>query len=690
VPRPATEVAAAREGRRRRGRGSADRPDGRAGGAADTGVAGAADTSAGGRAGAAPRLMPRDLSPATRRLACWIIAGASLVMLLVLTQGRPWELFARGAFTSDFYDAQADSFTQWRLDVEPDVASIEGIVQGDETHLYYGVFLAVLRLPVAVVTDELAGRLARLSILVAYALGLVFSVHLAQAARAVVARATAPGDRRHLDVDPDPDRGDGRGPVAALVLAMAASPALYLGGWITVYHETELWAATWAVAALACSFRVLTDPAPRWGYLACGAGALCLLTRAPTGGAVIAAVFLALLVASWPRVTRMIGPALVAVLGLVVHVTVNLGRFGTALSVPFDDQLATRTDARRFDWLSEHGLFDVAFIPSTLVAYLRPDALRIERVVPFVRFGPPATELGSIEFESNTPTTSLTLSATLLTILAVAGVVWAVRRRQWAVLGVLVLTGIGVGPTLGIGFVANRYLVDFLPPMAAAAALGVWSLRTTRRRAAGITLAGLAAWGLAVNVALAVWTAQVLSPRFFDERFELDAAVFPAPSPGIAPLDAIDHDDTPFGTLGVDRGPDGGEPCHGVYVIEMTGISAVERTDGDRRLARAVTFGDDATIVDNGTWTLRLHADGELVLTTPDYETPVTNVEAEPGDELEVEVVADPVTGERHVDVNGRTTFLAEDVYDGRGLAPDAVEPGPLCETASERMTSGG
>ena len=45
----------------------------------------------------------------------------------------------------------------------------------------------------------------------------------------------------------------------------------------------------------------------------------------------IGAVFLALVVASWPRVTRMIGPALVAVLVLVVHVSVNLGRFGTAL-----------------------------------------------------------------------------------------------------------------------------------------------------------------------------------------------------------------------------------------------------------------------------------------------------------------------------------------------------------------------
>jgi hypothetical protein len=657
--------------------------------------------------------MPHDLSPAARRLAWWIIAAASLAMLLVLTQGQPWELFARGAFSSDFYDAQAESFTEWRLDVDPDVASIEGIIQGDETHLYYGVFLALLRLPVAFVTDELAGRLARLSILVAYALGLVFSVHLAQAARAVVARATAAGDaRRDLEADHHPDdgtgddgtdenagdddaategaSGDGRWRVAALLLAMAASPALYLGGWITVYHETELWAATWAVAALAFSFRVLTDTAPRWGYLACGAGALCLLTRAPTGGAVIGAVFLALLVASWPRVTRMIGPALVAVLGLVVHVAVNLGRFGTAMSVPFDDQLATHTDTRRFDWLSEHGLFDLGFIPSTLFAYLRPDALRIERVVPFVRFGPPATELGSIEFESNTPTTSLTMSATLLTILAVVGIVWAVRRRQWAVLGVIVLTAVGVGPTLGIGFVANRYLVDFLPAMGAAAALAVWTLRATRRRAAGITLAGLAAWGLAVNVVLAVWTAQVLSAGFFDTRFELDAAVFPAPSPGIARLDAVDHDDTMFGTLGVDRGPNGDGPCHGVYVVDMTGVAAVERTDGDRRLASTVTFGEDATIVDNGTWTLRLRADGELVLTTPDYETPVTEVEAQPGDELDVEVVADPVTGERHVDVNGKTTFLAEDVYDGPALAPDAIDPGPLCETASERMAPGG
>jgi hypothetical protein len=668
-------------------------------------------------------MMPHDLPPATRRLAWWIVAGASLVMLLVLTQGQPWDLFARGEFSSDFYDAQAEALTRWRLDVDPGVASIEGIIRGEDTYIYFGIFLSLLRVPAALVTDELAGRLARLSILVAYALGLVFTVHLAQAARSLVARVAAAGDRGAVhggrdggeddaasdavdaatdvvgeavgeragaataaETPTDGDSDDGRWRVAALILAMAASPVLFLGGWITVYHETELWSATLAVAALAFSFRVLADPAPRWAYLACGAAALCIMTRAPTGAAVTGAVVLALVVASWPRVSRMIRPALVAVLGFVIHVAVNFGRFGTALSVPFKDQRATHIDADRFEWLSENGLFAPGFIPSTLFAYLRPDALRIERVVPFVRFGPPATELGGIEFESNTPATSLTLSATLLTILAVVGVVWAVRRRQWAVLGMIALTAVGVGPTLGLGFVANRYLVDFVPALAAAAALAVWSMRPTRPRIARGAVVGLTAWGLAVNVALAVWTAQVLSPGFFERRFDLDAAVFGAPSPGIERLSGIDHGDTPFGTLGVDRGPDDSESCHGVYVIDTTGISAVERTEGDRRLVRTVRFGDDATIVDNGTWTLHLQADGDLMLTTPDYETTVTTVEAEPGDELDIEVVADPVTDSRHVDVDGTTAFLAEDVYEGPGLAPGAVEPGPLCETAAERL----
>ncbi|HKY65693.1 MAG TPA: hypothetical protein VJM49_04955, partial [Acidimicrobiales bacterium] len=564
-------------------------------------------------------------------------------------------------------------------------------------------FLALVRLPVALVTDELAGQLARLSILVAYVLGLVFTVHLAQAARGVVLPRRTVGDGTDHDADAEngdadtadtADTADGaegaddsaRWRVAALVLAVAVSPTLFTGGWVTVYHETELWACTLAIASLACSFRLVTEPSARWAYGAGVAAALCTMTRAPAGVGVAAAALVAIAVAYRPRITRMVGPALVALSGGLVHAAVNAGRFGSATAIPVTNQVQTKIEPARAQWFADHNgsFFSLEFVPSSLLAYLRPDALRLERVVPFARFGPSATELGGVEFESNTPTTSLTVAATLLLILAVVGVVWAARHRRWAVLGIVGASAIAAGPTLALGFMANRYLVDFLPSMAAAAAVAVWAIRPARRAVARAGLAVLVAWGLLVNVALAVWTAQVHAAGFHRDRLRVDAAVFDAPSPGIVSAHALDADDL-FGTLGVDRGPDGDEHCHGVYVVGMTGVSALERTQGDRRLATTVPFGD-ATIVDNGTWALRLHEDGDLVLTTASGEYSIGSVGGHPGDRVEVDVVVDPVTGERFASVGDEFAYLPAEVLEGRGLAPDAIDLGPLCEMADSRM----
>jgi hypothetical protein len=370
---------------------------------------------------------------------------------------------------------------------------------------------------------------------------------------------------------------------------------------------------------------------------------------------------------------------------------VNTARFGSPTALPVNDQLLTKVEPARAGWFAAHGdsFFSLEFVPSTLLAYLRPDALRVERVLPLVRFGPTPAELGGVEFESITPTTSLTVSATLLTILAVVGVVWVVRHRRWAVLGIVAAGALAAGPTLALGFLANRYLLDLLPPMVAAAAVAVWSVRPGRPVVVGAGLAVLVAWGLVVNVALAVWTAQVHAPGFFRDRLRLDAAVFPAPSPGIVTERALDPGDDLFGTLAVDRGPGDDEPCHGVYVAGVTGITALERTEGDRRLTTTVPFGD-ATIVDNGAWALHLRAGGDLVLTTPGGQAAIGSIDGRPGDRIEVEVVADPVTGEQFVEAGGRFVYLPPAVSNGPGLAPEAGEPGPLCELADERLPARG
>lgn len=626
--------------------------------------------SPGGRRRAWDKVMPAGLPGSSRRLAWGIIVAASLVMLLLLTDGRPWTLFSSGDFSSDFYDAQAEALTHRRLAVDPSVASIEGIVQGDETHLYYGIFLALVRVPVALVTDSLAGQLTRLSILVAYTLALVFTVHLAHAGQQLVGREADDRDRWR---------------VAVLLLAVATSPALFTFGFTTVYHETELWAFTLALAALVCAARLLSTPERRWAYGAAVACSLCTMTRASVGVALTGATLVALVVAYRSAIPRLAGPALAAVGGGVVHAAINTARFGGVWSLPLDHQVLTGIEPARARWFAEHGnsLFGAEFVPSTLLHYLRPDAVRFDRVVPFVRYGPPAVELNGIEFESNTPATSLTVAATLLLLLAIGGAVWAVRERRFALLAVVAATAVGGVPTLAAGFVANRYLVDLLPALALAAAPAVW-LTPPGRLAVRWLVVALVAWGALVNVTLGVWSGRATEPGFVEGRFRLDERLFDGPAPGVARLEDV-TDRTLFGTVAVDA--DAGR-CHGVYVVGNKGWTVIERRAGDR-MVEGTSPRRGTRLVDNRAWTLELRTDGVIVYESDDERRELATLDPSREEPVDYHIVVDPVTEERYGIVDGTLFYLPVSTLDGPPLGAGDTSPGPLCRLMTERLGDG-
>jgi hypothetical protein len=610
-------------------------------------------------------MMPSGLSPASRRLAWQIIAAAVLVMLLLLTDGRPWTLFSSGEFSSDFYDAQARSLAHGKLAVDPEVASFEGIVQGDETHLYYGIFLAVARVPITLLTHSLSGQLARLSILLAYALSLVATVHLAYAGQQLVGRQSDDRDRWRI---------------ALLLLAVAASPALFTFGWITVYHETEMWALTLALAALACALRLLTTPSRRWAYGAGAAASLCTTTRASVGMAVTGAVLVSLVVAYRSSIRQFVGPALAALAGCVVHGIVNTVRFGGPWDIPVLDQVQTKDPGRR-RWFAEHdGFFSAEFVPSTLLQYVRPDAIRIERIVPFVRYGPPAVELNGVDFESNTPTTSLTVAATLLVILAVAGVVWALRERRFALLGMIATTAVAVVPTLMIGFTANRYLIDFMPALALAAAVAVWLTPPAQLPIKPLVVA-LVAWGVIVNVALGIWSGRAIDTGFVEGRFRLDDRFFDGSSPGVILASDV-TDRTAFGTIAVDAVAG---RCQGVYVVDGSGVSTLERSGGDHMIA-GTTSPRGARLVDNGAWRLDLRASGAVIYEGAGKRRVLTTIDTPLGRSVDYTVVVDPNTREHYGVVDGTLFYLPTSTLDGPRLADDGDPPGPLCLLMTDRL----
>lgn len=623
-------------------------------------------------------IAPRGISP--ERVVTMIIVVTVVVFWMVMTSWRPWDLFARGGFSTDFYDEQARVFLRGGLAVDPSIPGPEGFLIDGKTYLYYGPFLSIVRLPFMLFGDLFVGRLTRISMLIALVVLLRWSARLARAGQRVLQAAR-------------PDRRiDERWAIGLFTAAVAFSPALYASSWVSVYDETELWAL--ALATIGVTLIVewaatgFTDR--RMAVGASVAAAATTLTRAPIGVGVCIALFVCGVVLLWRdrdhgfRRGRI--PLLGAILPVLVHVAVNVAKFGTLLSVPADKQLLSLTDPERGAWFAGNNgsFFSPRFLPTTLVQYWRPDALRFERLIPGVRFGPLATDRGSYPVEQITPATSLTVSALLLLLLAVVGVVWMLRQRCRTWLLVVVATAIGALPTFAIGFVANRYLIDMLPPLMVGGAVGVWVVVAWPRqrvvRGIGVVLA---VWGLWVNAALATWTIEYKSAGFTELRYDLDHRIFGAGAPGLTTLVAgvaVPRD----GMVALDPA------CAGVYIAEQGRWVALERADGVRRTGGTVAPEDlPATLARGRGWTLVLSAplssdDPVVQLDVLDDEgTSVWQSDVATSLPTDYDVIVDTVTGEYRAEFGDALAFLPTELVATGGTISPATPPvateSPLC-----------
>ncbi len=563
-----------------------------------------------------------------RRPAQLVTAVATALFTLVLTRWQPWRLFERAGFSSDFYDGQARAFLHGRLAVSSDLAGIEGFLIDGKTYLYYGPVLSLVRLPTALFGTAFDGRLSRLSMIVGFVVLCTVTFHLARrVARLIGATDGAPWRP------------------TVLVAAVACSPVLALAGQATVYHETELWAFVLVLATFVKAIDVLIEPTRRAALLAGALAVATLLTRVSVGlGAAVAVGIVALVV--WRRDRRvsltMIG---LAAAGVVVHVALNVAKFGTLYDLPADRQVLSLLDPNRAAWFAGNNgsFFGLRFVPTTVVHYLRPDAIAFERLVPFARFGPRAHEFGSYPLESNTPSSSLTASATLLVVIAVIGAVLTVRRRVWVVTPFVAAGLVAAAPTIAIGFVANRYLVDLLPGLVVLGAVAVAAFHTTRRTLAVVAVGALTAWGAWVNTSLATWLGDIERPGFTSMRMSVDEAVFGGTPPSVVRLD-VDAPVPRDGIVGIDG------PCDGLYIASQDTWVALELAAGVRRLDGSLRPDASSVLLADAATQIEVVADRDrgtvqLVLVTADgtqTDGPVLDWD---GDDVNVTVISDPTAG---------------------------------------------
>jgi len=562
-------------------------------------------------------------------------------------------MLTRGTFdflmwqrVGDFYDAQAHRLIGGHLSVNGLLLGVEAFTARGNAYMYQGPVPALLRIPiVAIAGHHLDGRLTELSMLGAFTVALVFASRLHWRARRFL-RGAAPVSRTESLM------------VGFFTFVLGGgSILLYEASRAWVYDEALIWGAAFALASVDFIAAFVERPTFRRLIFATAFAACTILTRASVGlGPVIGLGLLTVGAAAQAWLARRREPALVpaggveaptapadaegtgpsgpaalrwltalaptrsksehgsytgwlaaaAVTPLALYAVVNYAKFRTLFSVPFYDQEFSMVDPGRKAFLAaNHGtLFGPQFVPTTVLAYLRPDALRFTSLFPFVDFSKfPGTIIGNVQFDLFDRTSSLPSSVPFLFVLGLVGFVALFRPRAWRAdaplsrLRVAALAALAGGLTiLPFGYLANRYLADFLPFLALSAAVGlqVFLVRVTSpnpQRWVRPALAILVLLGL-----FTTWVSFALALRYQREwSYNLDSDVIA----GFIGFQKDVNNTLGGGPIAVSQGttlPDGvGHPgklfvlgnCEALYVsdgmltnaVKVTPWNAVEHTN---------------------------------------------------------------------------------------------------------------
>jgi len=404
---------------------------------------------------------------------------------------------------ANFYDVQARALFGGHISVPRGSIGIEGFVRGGREYTYFSLFPSLIRMPVLGLTHSFDGRLTPFSMVLAWTTLCAFASLLLWRVRILVRGDSMLGMSETVCC------------AFLLVATTAGSVLMFLAATPRVFQEELAWSSALTVGVLFA----LVGMVELLGTLTL----LVALTRGPNGYACIIGCLLVAGKFSWDHqdsgTRRWAVPVLLAgLVPLAFMVAINFAKFGQVFGFSEADQVWTQLSAHRRLYLAANGggAFGLQFLPSTLLAYLRPGALHISGIFPFITLPQsPAPVIGHVIFDETDPTTSIPASMPLLTILAFWGVITVFRRRpagRAALIRLPLLAALACGGgVLLIGFIANRYLADFLPFLALGSMIGmvdIWQRidGNHRLRPVAFTFAicALAAFSVWANVGSAI------------------------------------------------------------------------------------------------------------------------------------------------------------------------------------------
>ncbi|MEY4130376.1 MAG: hypothetical protein RLZZ31_500 [Actinomycetota bacterium] len=596
---------------------------------------------------------------------------AVVVFWLLATWFQPWNLFAKGGYTSDFYDIQATALVHGHLDVGLEKTGIEAFDIDGKYQLYFGIAPSVMRLPLSGLFEGLHGRLSLLSqLLAAVVLGLAATRLL----------------RRLLSSFPNapPFASYWFGVIA--VATILASPIIYLSSRSAVYHEAELWGAAAGLAGLDAVLAWWRQPTRRNLIWASFLATFALSCRPTTGAAPTVLLGLFVLILLWRRQRQVIWVVVATAIPLLLFAVVNWLRFGTLFSVPIDKQVFSQIDPNRQAMLAENdnSIFGLKFLPTNIVHYFSPTAIGFQRLFPFIDWGKPAHVIGDVTFDTVDRSSSFVLCAPIWFLFALLGAWWTVvkdKSREWLLLAIA--AGLPLFSTLTIAYVAQRYLSDFVPLFIVLALPGFllfvsWLKQQqilTQRIAIGVVavIAFLGMWvqfGLTLQArAFEYASNRSVAQQFAGFQYGLDDLLFGGTPPRVLQVNGTQLPETVrppetneiiYGTMSIV------EACDGLYRFDGFAWSPVEwnataeQGTGYKKILRGSISGAEQLIAggaDEKSWTLS----AKRVADTDRYQlifTDVSGVRTESKelkftDPVTITVIADPSWGLFQAFVNG-------------------------------------
>jgi hypothetical protein len=382
-------------------------------------------------------------------------------------------LFRQAVYEDNFFDLQARAMFHGHLSLPNGALGLEGFVHDGRTYTYFGLFGSIIRMPILLITSSLDGKLTTLSILVAWLLTGLFVALLLWKVRFLLRGDVAMG------------RIEATGYGIVMATIMGGSVWMVLAAIPYVFGEDIAWSICLTVGSILALLGVIERPS--WGrVIASGVLILCAsLDRATTGWACVLG---ACLIAVWfflgrggPENRRWCIPIFLAgVIPLVIGCAVNYAKFGVPFNVPITEQVWSQVNGYRRQFLAANHNSEVgtAFIPTDLLTYLRPDSLSFSNVFPYITLPTsPPTAAGGVLFDKLYRTSSVPASMPLLFLLSLWGLVTAFRPRalgEVARTRLLLVAAAGAAAALLLwGYIAPRYLGDFMPILVLASAVGV-------------------------------------------------------------------------------------------------------------------------------------------------------------------------------------------------------------------------